>query len=186
MTNVKLPEEFYITKDNYDALIPKFSKHVESMINQSWYFQRYLKYIGAKRLIVFPIPLSVIIRTTTMEKINMNKSASEFDVSSSIINKLLSGKISYLAFNDIKTHTRVLEAIKHSTSDISGIDNHMDFYKYKVFPLVEEHFSMQQVEMGELKKLINGIYGMESGESEYCDECKAYMTFWAKYREYKI
>lgn len=186
MTNVKLPEEFYITKENLSELLPKFSKCVESTIKHSWYVQKYLEYIGAKHLIVFPIPLSAIIRKTTVESITMNKATSNHDVSTSIIERLVSEEISYLSFKDTKDYTKVLEAINQSilNFNIFGID-HTGFYNNEVFPLVDEHLSMQQLEREELKTLIHTIPGMGHEKNEVFDECRAYVLFWMKYCEYK-
>ena len=179
MDNIKLPEEFYITKENLSELLPKFNKCIESAINHSWEFQQYLKYINQKYLITFPIPLSMIIRITATDHINLNKKASTFDISKDVLEKLFRGEIPYLSFNDKRSYTRVREAIEYINSSTSR--NHSDFYNNEVFPLVNEHLTMQQVDVNWLKKAINSIYG----EDEVCDEYNAYMLFWIKYCKYR-
>ena len=49
-------EKFFITKENFNELIPVYTEYVRRIVRMSYEFHEYVKYVGAKKILFFPIP----------------------------------------------------------------------------------------------------------------------------------
>ena len=101
-------EKFFITKENFNELIPVYTEYVRRIVRMSYEFHEYVKYVGAKKILFFPIPLSTIIEMTILGHMDKGRTCilSPMYISKYILDETYKNKIPYLKIMPYDNNTQ--------------------------------------------------------------------------------
>ena len=163
-------EKFYITRENFKELRSVYIENTIRALKYSSVYRAYAKYVGAWKLLIFPVPLYAVIEMVILERLDKvsDTCISPFYIANDIITGLVRNEIPYLRLTS-ESEERLLYSIMNMEETVNT------GYYESLSPLIKERLVMGTDKIIQRAK---DVYGEDILDSKFTTE---ELKFWSIY-----